>query len=50
MKKTVLIVSFLFLLTVCSVSAQGGANVPDNSGPDINSTWASGLFEIFSGK
>ena len=50
MKKTVLIVSFLFLLTVCSVSAQGGANVPNNSDPDINSKGVSGLFEIFTRK
>ncbi len=50
MKKIVLIVSFLFLLTVYSVSAQGGAIVPNNSDPDINSKGAGSLFEKFTKK
>ncbi len=50
MKKTVLIFSFLFLLTVYSASAQGGAITPNNSDSDIISKWASGLFEKFTQK
>ena len=48
MKKIVLIVSFLFLLTAYSVSAQGGAFGLNNS--DANSKGANDLFQNFSKK
>ena len=50
MKKIILIVSFLFLLTAYSVSAQGGAFVPNNSDSDTNSKGAGSLFQEFSKK
>lgn len=50
MKKIVLIISFLFLLTVYSVSAQGGAFLPDNSDSDANAKGAHDLFQNFSKK
>ena len=50
MKKIVLIVSFLLLLTVYSVSAQSGVFGLNNSDPDINSKGAGSLFEKFTKK
>ena len=50
MKKIVLIVSFLLLLTIYSVSAQGGVFGLNNSDPDINSKGAGSLFEKFTQK
>ena len=45
MKKIVLIVSFLFLLTVYAVSAQSSIFGPDNSDQDISAKGASGLVQ-----
>ena len=49
MKKIVLIVSLLFLLTVCNVSAQSGVFFQNNNDPDANSK-ANELFQGFSKK